>query len=151
MAKKKIQMKDAPRYHKVLDMQEDLSIYRDGHVKNNEKYFVNDLGIRSLYFDNEKDIGQALENVVYLELRRRGYDIYVGKFDDKEVDFVAVDGEKKLYVQVTYLLAEQSTIDREFSVLEEIDDNYPKIVISMDKINRSRNGIIHKNIVDFLL
>ena len=120
-------------------------------MKTNEKYFINDLGIRHLYFDNEKDIGQALENIVYLELRRRGYEVYVGKYDDKEVDFIAVDAETKRYIQVTYLLAEKSTIDREFSVLEEIDDNYEKLVISMDKVNRSRNGILHKNIIDFLL
>lgn len=120
-------------------------------MKTKEKYYINDLGFRSLYFDNEKDIGQALENIVYLELRRRGYDVFVGKFGDREVDFVAVDGQQKLYLQVSYLLAHQSTIDREFSVLEEIEDNYPKIVISMDKINQSREGILHKNIIDFLL
>ncbi|GAB6107325.1 ATP-binding protein [Fusibacter bizertensis] len=120
-------------------------------MKTNEKYFINDLGIRNLYFDNEQDIGQALENVVYLELRRRGYTIYVGKFDDKEVDFIAIDGDTTKYIQVTYLLAEESTIEREFSVLEAIEDNFPKIVISMDRVNRSRNGIKHKNIIDFLL
>lgn len=120
-------------------------------MKTNEKYFINDLGIRNLYFDNEKDIGQALENIVYLELRRRGYDIYVGKYDDREVDFIAVDGEKKTYIQVTYLLAEESILEREFSVLESIEDNFPKMVISMDRVNRSRNGIEHKNIIDFLL
>lgn len=120
-------------------------------MKTNEKYFINDLGVRHLYFDNEKDIGQALENIVYLELRRRGYEVYAGKYDDREVDFIAIDADEKTYIQVTYLLAEASTIEREFSVLEEIDDNYPKIVISMDRVNRSRNGIIHKNIIDFLL
>jgi len=120
-------------------------------MKTNEKYFINDLGIRNLYFDNEKDIGQALENVVYLELRRRGYEIYVGKFDDKEVDFIAIDGNTTKYIQVTYLLVEESTIEREFSVLEAIEDNFPKMVISMDRVNRSRNGIEHKNIIDFLL
>ncbi|MBM7562527.1 ATP-binding protein [Fusibacter tunisiensis] len=120
-------------------------------IKTNEKYFINDLGIRNLYFDNEKDIGQALENVVYLELRRRNYEIYVGKFDDKEVDFIAIDGDTTKYIQVTYLLAEESTIEREFSVLESIEDNFPKMVISMDRVNRSRNGIEHKNIIDFLL
>lgn len=120
-------------------------------MKTNEKYFINDLGIRNLYFDNEKDIGQALENIVYLELRRRGYEIYVGKYDDKEVDFIAVDGEMTTYIQVTYLLTEESTIEREFSVLEAIEDNFPKIVISMDRVNRPRNGIAHKNIIDFLL
>ena len=120
-------------------------------MKTNEKYFINDLGIRNLYFNNEKDIGQALENIVYLELRRRGYEIYVGKYEDKEVDFIAVDGEKTTYIQVTYLLAEEATIEREFSALEAIEDNFPKIVISMDRINRSRNGVEHKNIIDFLL
>lgn len=120
-------------------------------MKTNEKYFINDLGIRNLYFDNEKDIGQALENIVYLELRRRGYEIYIGKYDDKEVDFIAIDGDLIKYIQVTYLLAEEATIEREFSVLEAIEDNFPKIVISMDIVNRSRNGIEHKNIVDFLL
>ena len=120
-------------------------------MKTNEKYFINDLGIRSLYFDNEKDIGQALENIVYLELRRRGYIVYVGKLDDKEIDFIAIDGKLKIYIQVTYLLAEESTIEREFSVLESIKDNYPKMVISMDRVEHSRNGITHKNIIDFLL
>ncbi len=120
-------------------------------MKTNEKYFINDLGIRNLYFDNEKDIGQALENIVYLELRRRGYEIYVGKYDDKEVDFIAVDGDTMKYIQVAYLLAEESTIEREFSVLDAIEDNFPKIVISMDRVNRSRNGIEHKNIIEFLL
>ncbi len=120
-------------------------------MKTNEKYFINDLGIRNLYFDNEKDIGQALENIVYLELRRRGYEIYVGKYDDKEVDFIAVDGYTMKYIQVAYLLAEESTIEREFSVLDAIEDNFPKMVISMDRVNRSRNGIEHKNIIEFLL
>ena len=120
-------------------------------MKTNEKYFINDLGIRNLYFDNGKDIGQALENIVYLELRRRGYEIYVGKLDDKEVDFIAIDGDTTKYIQVTYLLPEESTIESEFSILEAIEDNFPKMVISMDRVNRSRNGIEHKNIIDFLL
>lgn len=120
-------------------------------LKTNEKYFVNDLGLRSLYFNNELDIGQALENVVYLELRRRGYDIYVGKFGDREVDFIVLKGDSKMYIQVAYLLVESATIEREFSVLEEITDNFPKLVISMDQVNRSRNGIQHQNIIDFLL
>ena len=75
----------------------------------------------------------------------------LGIYGDREVDFIAIDGDTRLYIQVTYILAEQSTIDREFSVLEEINDNYTKMVLSMDQINRGRNGILHKNIVDFLL
>lgn len=120
-------------------------------LKTNEKYFINDLGFRALFFDNELDIGQALENIVYLHLRKQGHEIFVGKLDDKEIDFIAVRGKEKLYIQVAYLLAEPATIEREFSPLETIDDNYPKMVISMDPVNRSRNGIIHMNIIDYLL
>lgn len=120
-------------------------------LKTNEKYFVNDLGFRSLYYNNEKDIGQALENIVYLELRRRGYEIQVGKFEEKEVDFVIQKGSSKSYIQVAYYLAEEATIEREFSVLRNIEDNYPKLVLSMDRVNQSMDGIEHRNIIDFLL
>ena len=120
-------------------------------LKTNEKYFVNDLGFRSLYYNNEKDIGQALENIVYLELRRRGYEIQVGKFEEKEVDFVIQKGSSKSYIQVAYYLAEEATIEREFSVFRSIEDNYPKLVLSMDRVNRSMDGIEHRNIIDFLL
>lgn len=120
-------------------------------LKTNEKYFVNDLGFRSLYYNNEKDIGQALENIVYLELRRRGYEIQVGKFEEKEVDFVIQKGSSKSYIQVAYYLAEEAAIEREFSVLRNIEDNYPKLVLSMDRVNRSMDGIEHRNIIDFLL
>lgn len=71
--------------------------------------------------------------------------------DDREVDFIAIDGDKTKYIQATYLPAEETTIERDFSVIEAIDDNFPRIVISMDKVNHSRNCIIHKNIIDFLL
>lgn len=120
-------------------------------LRTNEKYFINDLGIRSLYFSNQTDIGQSLENIVLLELLRRDKTVYVGKFDEYEVDFVIVEGDKVEYIQVTYLLAEASTIEREFSVLEKIADNHPKTVISMDLVNKSRNGIEHKNIIEFLM
>lgn len=120
-------------------------------LRTNEKYFINDLGIRGLYFNNEEDIGQSLENIVLLDLLRRNKKVYVGKIDEYEVDFVVVDGSDIEYIQVTYLLAEDSTIEREFSALERINDNYPKTVLSMDRIDRSRNGIQHKNIIDFLL
>lgn len=120
-------------------------------LRTNEKYFINDLGIRSLFFDNEKDIAQTLENIVFLELRRRRYDINVGKFDEREVDFIAVRQNQRIYVQVAYLLADSATVEREFSVLEKISDNNPKFVLSMDKIHHSRDGITHMNIVDFLM
>ena len=120
-------------------------------MKTNEKYFINDLGFRGLFFDNELNISQALENIVYLHLRMIGYEIFVGKLGDKEIDFIATRGKEKLYIQVAYLLAEAATIEREFSPLEAIEDNYPKMVLSLDPVNRSRNGIIHMNIIEYLL
>jgi len=120
-------------------------------LKTREKYFTNDLGIRGLFYSNGADVGQALENIVYLQLLRQGYRVYVGEFADQEIDFIAEKGGDKLYIQVAYLLANDDTINREFSALENIQDNYPKYVLSMDKIKMERNGIKHLNIIDFLL
>lgn len=117
-----------------------------------EKIYLTDHGIRqAIYGNNLRDIGQTLENIVYMELVRRGYDVKVGRVGSLEVDFSALRGGEKLYVQVAYLLADDRTMEREFASLESIPDNYPKLVLSMDEIDRSRNGIIHKNIRDFLL
>lgn len=117
-----------------------------------EKIYFTDHGIReAVYGNNLRDINQTLENVVYMELLRRGYDISVGKAADAEIDFVAQKGAEKIYIQVTYLLASEETVEREFRVLEKIPDNYPKYVVSMDEIDRSRNGIKHMNIRQFLL
>jgi uncharacterized protein len=120
-------------------------------LKTREKYFANDLGIRGLFFNNETDIGQALENIIYLQLLRLGYRVYVGEFGNQEVDFIAEKGSTKVYIQAAYLLANEETVEREFSALEKIQDNYPKYVLSMDKIKIERNGIKHLNIIDFLL
>lgn len=117
-----------------------------------EKIYLTDHGFReAIYGNNMRDINQTLENIVYMELLRRGYDIFVGKAGETEVDFVANYGAEKIYVQVTYLLASEETVEREFGALEKIPDNYPKYVVSMDEIDRSRNGIKHMNIKDFLL
>lgn len=117
-----------------------------------EKIYIADHGIReALYGSNLKDINQTLENIVYMELLRRDYKITVGKNNNNEIDFIATRGNEKIYVQVSYLLASDETIEREFSVLENIPDNYPKYVVSMDEINRGRNGILNVNIKDFLL
>ena len=91
-----------------------------------------------------------LENIVYNELRNRDYEVYIGKIPNGEVDFVAVKGDKREYYQVTYYLTEQSVIDREFGAFKAIPDNYPKYVISMDKFDLSKEGIIHKNAIKFL-
>lgn len=121
-------------------------------LKINEKYYLADHGIRqALYGDNQYDIGIVLENIVCLELLRQGYKVSVGKVGEKEIDFVCEKNGKLLYVQVYYLLASEKTKEREFSVYDNIKDNYPKYVVSMDKFDMSRNGIIHKNIIDFLL
>jgi predicted AAA+ superfamily ATPase len=117
-----------------------------------EKIYLADHGIReALYGNNQKDINQTLENIVYMELIRRGYEVTVGKSKNAEVDFCATKAGTMIYVQVCYLLASDETIEREFAVLETIPDNFPKYVLSMDEINRGRNGIIHQNIRDFLL
>ena len=118
----------------------------------NEKYFIADHGIReAVYGNNMRDVEMILENIVCLELIRRGYHVTVGKYGEKEIGFIGSKHGKKLYVQVAYLLASADTIDREFGVYENIKDNYPKYVVSMDEPDLSRNGIIHKNIRAFLL
>ena len=118
----------------------------------NEKYYIADHGLReAVYGENIPDIEIVLENIVYMELRRRGYKVFVGKTGDKEVDFVAQDRQNFLYVQVSYLLATEETRRREFGAFESIRDNFPKYVVSMDELNMSRNGYKHMNIRDFLL
>lgn len=117
-----------------------------------EKYYVVDHGLReAVYGGNFQDIDQLLENIVYMELIRRGYRVTVGRNGKKEIDFIARKNTSKIYVQVTYLLESQNTIEREFGAYEGIKDNFPKYVISMDNFDMSRNGIKHWNIKDFLL
>ena len=118
----------------------------------NEKYYIADHGIREAVLGgNTKDINLILENIVYLELLRRGYKITVGRTKSQEIDFVCDKHGEKLYVQVTYLLASEETIAREFGVYCSVSDNFPKYVVSLDEFDMSRNGIKHRNIRDFLL
>ena len=118
----------------------------------NEKYYVADHGIReAVYGGNMRDVNLVLENIVYMELLRRGWTVTVGKAGDKEIDFVAEKQGEKMYVQVAYLLASPETVQREFGVLAEVRDNFPKYVISLDDFDMSRDGIKHRNIRDFLL
>lgn len=117
-----------------------------------EKYYTVDLGLRNcVKASGEIDYNKLYENIVYLELLSRGYDVKIGKTDNYEIDFVAYKGSDILYVQVCYLLASPETIEREFGNLERINDNYPKYVISGDLPDFSRNGIKHYNIIKFLL
>lgn len=96
------------------------------------------------------DSNKLYENIVYLEMRSRGYEVQVGRLDDTEIDFICYRGDEKLYIQVAYLITPADE-EREFGNLERLHDNYPKYVISGDLANLSRNGIIHRNIIDFLL
>ena len=121
-------------------------------LSTNEKYYIADHGIREAVFGgNMRDINLVLENIVYMELLRRGYKVTVGKIDTKEIDFICDKQGRKLYVQVTYLLASEETILREFGAYDNVRDNFPKYVVSMDEFDMSRNGIKHRNIRDFLL
>lgn len=117
-----------------------------------DKYYLTDLGLGRIHNSGYKlEMGALLENVVYNELLSRGYEVYVGKLPGGEVDFVALKNGKKEYYQVTYYLYDQKVIDREFGAYASIPDNYPKYVISMDKMDFSREGIIHLNALKFLL
>lgn len=121
-------------------------------LASNEKYYIADHGIREAVFGgNTKDINLILENVVYLELLRRGYEVTVGRIGDKEIDFVCDKRGEKLYVQVAYLLETEETVAREFGAYDNIRDNFPKYVVSLDEFDMSRNGIKHRNIRDFLM
>ena len=117
-----------------------------------DKYYLTDLGLSKINNTGFKtEIGSLIENVIYNELVHRGYEVYVGKTVKGEIDFIVMDGEKRSYFQVAYLLADPKVIKREFGAFDSVDDNYPKYVLSMDKLDFSRDGIIHMNIIDFLL
>ena len=117
-----------------------------------EKYFIADHGLReAVYGKHMEDIGLILENIVCIELLRRGYSVTVGNVDNEEVDFIGIKNNETLYIQVAYLMPDKKTQEREFGSLLKISDNYPKFVVSMDEVSMSQNGIKHMNIKDFLL
>jgi predicted AAA+ superfamily ATPase len=117
-----------------------------------KKYYINDLGFRNfLYPQLITDIASMLENVVYLNMRRQGYEVKVGYTKNFEIDFIATKGEAIKYIQVTYLLSSEDTINREFRSLELIDDNFPKYLLSMDDIKiKHPKGFEHLNVWEFL-
>ena len=119
----------------------------------NDKYYVSDLGLRhALLGYREADIAGILENIIFLELLRLNYRVSIGKIGDREVGFICDRNGERMYIQVTYIMTTQKTIDREFSSLEKINDNHPKLVLSMDPLHIKREtGIKHQNIIDFLL
>ncbi|MBP8979245.1 ATP-binding protein [Candidatus Dojkabacteria bacterium] len=123
------------------------------YLKTLQKYYIVDTGIRNMLLGyRDVDRGHILENVVYLELLRRGYKVSIGKVGSKEVDFVATKPDEKIYFQVTESLLDKSVKEREMSALQSIKDHYEKVVLSMDvNFVMSENGIKFKNIIDFLL
>ena len=121
-------------------------------LSTNDKYYLTDLGLGQVKSSiKAKGKGSVLENIVYNELINRGYEVLVGKSDSFEIDFIASYFDEKIYVQVAYILADDDVIEREFGAFKEIQDNYPKYVLTMDKLDFSQNGIIHKNVIDWLL
>ena len=117
-----------------------------------QEYYLTDHGFhQALVDENNKWLPRIIENIVYIELLRRGYSVKVGWIKNKEVDFIAKNKNNKIYIQVAYLLASDETIEREFAPLLNIPDKYDAYVLSMDEFNMSRNGIKHMNIIDFLL
>lgn len=129
----------------LLHKAERFDIKGKDTIAGNVKYYCNDLAYKNyLYAGFGYGIGYQLENLIYLELRRLGYEVYVGIIPNKEVDFVATKADQKLYIQGVYLLLDEATIKREYASLEAINDNYPKIVVSLDDIIMPINkGIIH--------
>ncbi len=122
-------------------------------LKTQEKYYAADTALLySVMGYKDRIIAGVLENIVMLELKRREYQVYVGKLDNTEIDFVATKGNEVVYIQVAYLLSEKSTVDREFKPLMQIKDNYPKYVVTMDKLWKDNiGGIKHLHLADFLM
>ena len=117
------------------------------------KYYIVDIGLRNYLLGlRNRDSGHAIENVVYFELLRRGYDVAIGKIDNQEVDFIATTADDKLYIQVTESMQSEEVRNRELSPLQKIRDNYEKIVLSLEPgLDTSYDGIKSLNLVDWLL
>lgn len=121
-------------------------------LSTNDKYYITDLGLGQVKSTlKTKGKGSVLENIVYNELVNRGYEVMVGKSDSSEIDFIATYFDEKIYIQVAYILADDAVVEREFGAYKSIADNYPKYVLTMDKFDFSQDGIIHKNVIDWLL
>ena len=127
-------------------------VHEKAVLKTLNKYYVTDLGIAQIK-NNKTEIDRcyAIENIVYNELIIKGYDVYTGKTKKGEIDFVATKPNKKIYIQVAFSIPNEDTKNREFGAYSVITDNYPKYVISLDKLNYEYNGIKHLNLIDFLL
>ena len=121
-------------------------------LKTLNKYYVTDLGIAQIKNNKtEMDKSYAIENIVYNELLIKGYDVYTGKTKKGEIDFVATKSDKKIYIQVAYSIPNEDKKNRVFGAYNVLNDNYPKYVITLDKLTYEFNGIKHVNLIDFLL
>lgn len=121
------------------------------NLRTGDKYYVNDLGLRNYLLGEVRDVGSILENIIFLELKRRNYDIHIGKIDNKEIDFVIKDGNGIKYIQVALSVRDKKTLERELSALQSINDNYPKYIITLDYDNDNFDGIKQISAFDFLL
>lgn len=123
------------------------------YLKSLEKYYVSDIGLRNFMLGKKAmDVGHILENIIYLELLRRGYSVYVGKIDDMEIDFVAQNQQGNFYIQVAASVRDENTLKRELRSLQAIKDNYPKILLTLDDDPEcDYEGIIRKNALDWLV
>ena len=123
------------------------------YLKTLEKYYVVDIGMRTMLLGSRAmDVGHVLENVVYLELLRRGYEVYVGKVDDLEVDFVAMDQKRTIYYQVAASVRDENTLRRELTPLQKIPDHYQKVILTLDEDPEADyDGIRRINALDWLV
>lgn len=123
------------------------------YLKSLEKYYVTDIGLRNFMLGKKSmDVGHILENVIYLELLRRGYSVYVGKIDDMEIDFVAQNSQGNTYIQVAATVRDENTLKRELRSLQTVKDSYPKMLLTLDDDPEADyDGIIRKNALDWLM
>ncbi len=136
----------------VLYQCERYDIRGKERLRTNGKYYLSDLGLRNeLLGYKRNDLGHAVENLVYLEYKRRGYDVYVGKYNDLEIDFIAAKNEEKIYVQVALSALDENVLAREIRPFTLIHDKYPKLLITADTIDLSQETFTHQNLLDFLL
>mgnify|MGYP000766880708 FL=1 len=123
-------------------------------LTNLPKYYIVDIGMRNILIRNkESDIGHIIENLAYLELMRRGYDVYVGDIDEGEVDFVAIKNNQTEYYQISATTLNPDTLARELAPLQSVQDNYPKYLLTLDELfgEANYNGIQKKNLIKWLL
>ena len=145
----------------VTSLEESFIVYRANrynikgkeYLKSLEKYYVADIGLRNFMLGKKSiDVGHILENIIYLELIRRGYSVYVGKIDDMEIDFVAQNSQGNIYIQVAASVRDENTLKRELRSLQALKDNYPKMILTLDDDPEADyDGILRKNALDWLM